>query len=178
MNQAPGSNPPGAESPETHAVFQLAYDQIRRLARHVRRERPSDTLSTTALVNEAFIKVCDHFGSGADAEHIKAVTVRAMRHILVDHVRRRSAEKRGGGQAAVTLDDLIDEGQSHGLDLVAVDAALRGLETISPRLATVVEMHVFAGFDMQEIATQLGIAERTAFRDWRKARAYLLTQLA
>jgi RNA polymerase sigma factor (TIGR02999 family) len=177
MSQVPRPNPDAAASLDAQAVFQLAYDEIKRLARYVRRSGSSNTLSTTALVNEAFIKVCDHFGSQADPEQVKAVTVRAMRQILVDHARRRSADKRGGGEAAVTLDDLVDEGQAHGFDLVAVDAALRGLEAISPRLAAVVELHVFGGFEMQEIATQLGITERTVLRDWRKARAYLVTQL-
>ncbi|WP_313913575.1 ECF-type sigma factor [Tahibacter sp.] len=174
---------PTADQAETAAsgdLFALAYDELKRLAHHARRERRSyETLDTTALVHETYLKIGAHeLAAGKEPGYLRALAARAMRQILVDRARRRMAEKRGAGAAQVTLNGLEPDGSAQPFDLVAVDAALTRLEALDARFAQVVELHVFAGMPIVQIATQLGLSERTVFRNWRAARAFLIGQLA
>ncbi len=166
-----------AQAPEQ--LFALAYQELKRLARRERRRAPgADTLDTTALVHETFLKIRQRAEIGErDASYLRALAARAMRQILVDRARRRQAGKRGAGAARVTLEGLEVDAVGNCFDLVQVDRGLTLLEQLDARLARVVELHVFAGLAMAEVAQALGVNERTAFRDWRKARAFLVSQL-
>lgn len=162
------------------AIVDLVYGDLRRLARQqLRNRRPGDTLDTTGLVNEAYLKLVDHSVAGIrDRGHFFAICARAMRQILVDHARARTRLKRGGAspdlpfaEDALGLETQVDE-------VLAVDQALARLEEKSDRLVQVVECRYFAGFTEGETATALGVSERTVHRDWLKARAWLHTELA
>ena len=150
----------------------LLYGELRQLARAQRRGEA--TLTTTALVHEAYIKLVGQEGaSWADRRHFFAYAAKAMRSLLADALRRRLADKRGG--TAQRDDDalLALSIPDAGVDYVAIDQALTELDTVSPRLAEVVELHVYAGLGFNEIASCMQVTERTVFRDWRKARALL-----
>ncbi len=159
-------------------AFDLLYAQLRQLARRQLRVAPHGTLCTTALVHEAWLKL----GSVGAAQRgaFLAMAARTMRNVLIDHLRERRAIKRGGGVRAITLDTdiAIVDGRDNGLDLLAVEQGLERLEQLDPRLVSVVECHFFAGMDFAEIGRVLEISERTAQRDWRRARAFLRVQIA
>jgi RNA polymerase sigma factor (TIGR02999 family) len=128
-------------------------------------------------VHDAFLKVRSHAAAQVfDSVHLKARVTRAKRQIPVDHARSARAGKHAGAQRPVTLEG-VEAGGGDRFDLVAVDAALRELDGLDPRCAKVVELHVFGGLTMPEIADLLQLAERTVFRDWRKARAILVDRL-
>jgi len=158
-------------------LFALAYDELKKIARRARRGRAGyETLDTTALVHETFLKIRGRDEArDADPDYLRALAARAMRQILVDRSRRRLADKRGAGPRHVTLSGIDAADHEMPFDLVAVDRALAALEVLDVRLARLVELHVFSGMAMPEVATFLAITERTAFRDWRKARAFLVT---
>ena len=163
-------------------LFPLVYADLRGLAAAaMAREAQGHTLQPTALVNEAWLKLAR---GGAPAvsgrEHFLAVAARAMRQVLVDHARRRAAERRGGGRVQVSLADIagVDAMSVDPDELLALDRALDELETIEPRLRQVVEYRYFAGLTDGEIASVLGVARRTVLRDWVKARAWLNRALA
>ncbi len=174
MSPSPPTTP---EDDQAKAIFDIAYAELKRLARHVRRGSGSETLRTTALVHEAFLKVGSHAVPGHSREHLRAIVTRAMRQILIDHARAQQTAKRGGGAVEVTLDNVAALDSRGAFDLLAVDQALVALEALNMRLAQVVELHVIGGLSMAEIAQYLGVTERTAFRDWRKARAFLVERL-
>ncbi|MEM0962731.1 MAG: ECF-type sigma factor [Bacteroidota bacterium] len=161
-------------------LLPLVYDELRRIAhRHLGRGRSSDTIHTTALVHEAYLKLANGSNGASDRTHFFAVASTAMRHVLVDYARRRSAQKRGGGAYATTL----DEGHALAVDarvddVLALDEALTRLALLDQRLARVVEMRFFGGMDVDEVARALGVSDRTVKRDWRKARAVLQAELA
>jgi len=161
-------------------AFPVVYDELRRVAhRHLEREREGHTLSTTALVHEAYLRLRDQ-GKGAfnDRVHFFAIAARAMRRILVDHARRHHAAKRGEGARRVSLESV--EGlaleERAGL-LVALDGALVQLASLDARQAQVVELRFFGGLTEEETARALGIGLRTAKRDWAKARSWLYQTL-
>ncbi len=160
-------------------LYLVAYAELKRLAQRLRRQaHEAETLDTTALVHEAYLKIRGHEqASGKDPTYLHALAARAMRQILVDRARRRMADKRGGGLAHITLEGIAVAVDKQAFDLVDVDHALQALDALAPRLAEVVELHVFAGLSMPEVAAFLEITERTAFRDWRKARAFLVQKL-
>lgn len=160
-------------------LFALAYDELKRLARRARRGAPAqETLDTTALVHEAFLKIrVRDQARDEDPGYLRALAARAMRQVLVDRARRRLADKRGGGPQHVTLGGIQTPAGERPFDLIAVDRALTELEALDARLARLVELHVFAGMTMTEVASVLDVTERTAFRDWRKARAFLVEHL-
>jgi RNA polymerase sigma factor (TIGR02999 family) len=137
------------------------------------RRRPGDTLSTTALVHEAYLKLtASSHQTYQDRVHFFAVASRAMRQILVDYARRMSAVKRDGGRAVTFDPDLLgDPGRAE--ELLALDEALEQLEALDERLARTVEMRFFGGLSVEEVADALGVSPRTVKRDWRKARAFL-----
>lgn len=161
-------------------LFPLLYDDLRRIAhRRLRAERPGHTLDTTALVNEAYLRLVG--GSGATWEsrvHFFAVAAKVMRHILVDYARRRRAEKRGGGAVRVSLqDDMVVE-EPRIDDLLALDEALTALSERHERMGEVVEYRFFGGMTVKEAAQALDVSVRTVERDWRRAKAYLYRELA
>lgn len=161
-------------------LFAEVYEQLRARARAQMQHAPLErTLSTTALVHEAYIKLSgDAQWTSRDRYHFFALVSRAMRQILVDHARRRGAAKRGGDMERITLSGVGSESSaSSPVDLLALDEALRTLATLNPRHARVVEMRFFAGMDPGEIAGVLGVSRRTAEQDWAAARAWLSTRL-
>ena len=161
-------------------LFSVAYEELRRLAASVRRGDPSATLSPTALVNEAWIKLANSPGIAATSRlHFKRIAARAMRQLLVEAARRRNAHKRGGSEnfAFVTFDESREKGVECSRDLLALNAALDELAKISPRQALMVESRFFGGLDMTETAAMLNVSEATILRDWRAAKAWLAHQL-
>jgi RNA polymerase sigma-70 factor, ECF subfamily len=160
-------------------LFSVTYEELRRLAASVRRSDGSATLTPTALVNEAWLKLADSPGLGATSRtHFKRIAARAMRQVLVEAARRRNAGKRGGGDVAlVTFDDAVHAPAHSADDLLALDAALDALAHVSPRQALMVESRFFGGLGVDETAALLGVSEATVLRDWRAARAWLAHEL-
>lgn len=156
-------------------LFAVAYDELRRAA-HFRlgRRRTGDTLSTTVLVHEAYVRLVD--GSRAqwvDRAHFLAVASRAMRFVLIDHLRARGAQKRGAGAERISLDEVQLAGEEPEPDLLALHEALERLADFSPRLAQLVEYRFFGGLTYDEIAEVTGLSVPTVKRDWTRARAWL-----
>lgn len=159
-------------------AYALVYDQLRAIARRQQRGRGDRTLCTTALVNETWLKLAQSDVLARDREHFLAIAARAMRMIVIDQARRRQADKRGGGLLRVTLGTELATDAQGAEDLLALDAALARLAEADARLAQVVEWRYFGGLTEEEIATLLGVTDRTVRRDWRKARAFLSLQMA
>lgn len=153
----------------------LVYDDLRKMARaQLRRIRPGDTLDTTALVHEAYLKLVDQTrAEWRDRGHFMAVTATAMRQILIDYARGRARAKRGGGAVAAPLDEAHVAVVGEAERLLDIDRALHQLAAIDPRLVRVVECRYFAGYSDEETAEALGLSLRTAQRDWLRARAWL-----
>jgi len=161
-------------------LLPLVYEQLRELAaRHLRGERSGHTLTPTALVHEAYLRMStDASLAPQDRRQFFAIAARRMRQVLVDHARHRDAAKRGGPQReAVTLSALSEDGESP-LDALALEQALTRLEAMDERKVRVVELRYFAGLEMSDIAQVLGISRATAQRDWEVARAFLFEALA
>lgn len=160
-------------------VFDALYPELRHIAeaRVLAGER---TLTPTVLVHEAYLRLIGNAAlSLNDRRHFLACAARAMRSIVIDHVRRRSADKRGGHDERVPLDaitDVIGAG-APDLELLALDAALDALDRVNPRQREVVELRYYGGVEFAEIATLFGVTERTAKREWERARAFLYAQL-
>jgi len=158
-------------------LLPLVYDELRALARRHLGRRGA-TLDTTAVVHEAYLKV---FGKGpaelVDRSHFYGTVCLAMRQVVRDHARRRNAHKRGGDALVVTLDSVEVGVERDLLGLIALDEALDDLQALDPRLCEVVNLRFFAGLTVEEIAQLRGQTERTVHRDWRKARALLLSSL-
>lgn len=165
-------------SNETLPSFDQLYAQLRRLARRQLGGTPRTMLCTTALVHEAWLKLGE--ANAAPRGAFLAMAAKTMRHVLIDHVRERRADKRGGGVRAVTLDTevALAAGCNDSVDLLAVERGLQELERLDPRLVSVVECHFFAGMDFAEIGGALALSERTVQRDWRRARAFLRVHFA
>ena len=158
------------------ALFALAYRELRSIAhRRLAGANRGGTLSTTALVHEAYLKLADRAGPGwQDRGHLLACASLAMRHVLVDRARERRALKRGGGDSArVTFDADAVPGDDQPDVLLALNEALERLTALAPRLAQVVECRFFGGLSEQETADALGLTVRTVQRDWVKARVLL-----
>ena len=165
-------------------VFALVYEELRRVAsRQGMRFGAGATMSTTALVHEAYLKLAgDDALSANDRTHFFALAARAMRHILIDHARKGGARKRGSGARLLSLDGLDDAADvAHGSaadELLALDRALERLAALDPELERLVEWRFFAGLTLEEIAGLTGTSERTLKRDWAVARAFLLRSIA
>ena len=162
----------------------LIYNEMRRIARnHIRRERVDNTLQTTALAHEAFVRlVRGDRGEWQDRAHFFAVCAHVMRGILVDAARARRAVKRGGAEGvnqatAVNLDEIADLRSDRSSEFVALDEALNELAELDERKARVVELRFFGGLSVEETAEVLGISPQSVMRDWKLARAWLLAQL-
>ena len=163
-------------------IYGLLYDDLHRIARAQIRQRTTGRISATSLVNESWLRLSGAHFTVENRRHFTALIARAMRFVLMDEVRKGLAEKRGDGQRAMSLDEDIDVAQDSAqdgalLEMVALDAALTRLSRLDARLGQLVELRYFAGLDDNEIAEALGVTDRTLRRDWRKARAFMLTQL-
>jgi RNA polymerase sigma factor (TIGR02999 family) len=161
-------------------LIPVVHKELRRLAHYyMRRERSGHILQTSALINEAYIKLVDHKGmQWQDRAHFYAVAAQAMRRVLVDNARSRNYTKRGGGLNFVPLEEAADLAQKTAADLIALDDALTTFASLYPRKSKIVEMRYFGGYDVKEIASILGIAEITVSRDWAFAKAWLLRHLS
>ena len=156
----------------------IVYDELHRLARrYMRGERPGHSLQTTALVNEAYMRLVDYTRmQWQDRAHFFAVSAQVMRRILVEHARRHNL-KRGGGVPHVSLDEAALVGGDRAANLVALDDALHMLAQIDPRKAQVVEMRFFGGLNVDETADVLKVSPATVMRDWSTAKAWLYREL-
>lgn len=152
----------------------VLYDELREIAHRHRASRSDDTLVTTALVHEAYLKLVDQSRAHwTDRAHFLALAAVAMRHILTDRARARVAAKRGGGAVIITLDDDVSASEEHPQALLRIDEALERVTAIDERLGRVVEYRFFGGLTHEEIAEVLGVTVRTVERDWAKARTLL-----
>lgn len=160
-------------------LFDRVYSELRRIAGAQVRMR-STTMLPTELVHETYLKLLgDQVVNARDRGHFFALAARAMRHILVDAARRKTAQKRGGNVTAVKIDEgaiepAIDD---NPMDVLALDEALIDLQEVSPRSVQIVELRHFAGLSVEETARELGCSTRTVKRDWRSARAFLFDRL-
>ncbi len=155
-------------------LYTLVNDDLRRIASRHLAGRPTGTLGTTAMVNEAYLRLAGP-GEGAweDRSHFLAVASRAMRHILVDSARRKLARKRGGGALAVELEEGHAAESPRVAEILELDEALTKLGALNERLARVVELRYFGDLSEEETARVIGVTDRTVRREWRKARAFL-----
>lgn len=157
----------------------LVHAELRRLAhREMGRERVGHTLQTTALVNEAYLRLIEVSKvQWQDRAHFFAMSARLMRRILVDHARSRQSQKRGGGTRKVPFDEALTVSPTGGADLVALDDALQALSSVDARKCQVVELRYFGGLSVEECAEALRVSPDTITRDWRLAKAWLLREL-
>jgi RNA polymerase sigma factor (TIGR02999 family) len=169
----------GGDAQALEQLVPIVYNELRRLAHyHLRRERDGHTLQTTALVHEVYLRLCSQDKpQWEDRAHFFAVAARMMRRILVDHSRRRGAEKRGHAAIHVPLDDALTIPVQEQFDLIALDGALEQLAAFDARKCQVVEMRFFAGLRAKEIAAVLKTTEATVRRDWIIAKAWLYRYL-
>jgi RNA polymerase sigma-70 factor (ECF subfamily) len=161
-------------------LLALVYNELRRVASQLmRRERADHTLSPTAVVHEAVIRLLGEsvFDKAADRSFLLASAARTMREVLIDHARRRAAGRRGGGRRRVALDSIVDYFEAQKLDVLAVHEALDRLAELNGRQAQVITLRYFGGMTVPEVATALGVAPVTVERDWRLARAWLAGEL-
>jgi RNA polymerase sigma factor (TIGR02999 family) len=161
-------------------LFPLIEGELRRLARQaLAGEGPANILETTALINEAYVRLVDtRIATWNDRNHFFACCARLMRRILVDEARARATGKRGGGVQPLTLNDISEKSPQRSTDLVAIDDALTDLERLDPRRAQVVELRFFGGMTVGETAAVLGVSPETVARDWRLAKFWLLRELS
>jgi RNA polymerase sigma factor (TIGR02999 family) len=157
----------------------LVLGELRQLAAaYLRRERPGHTLQATALVNEAYLRLAGQKpGRWQGRKHFYGIAARLMRQVLVEHARRRGAEKRGGGRAAVTLGHADEVAGSPEVDVLAVHEALERLAAFDSQQARVVELRFFGGLSIEEAAEALGVGHATVEREWALARAWLRKEL-
>ena len=157
----------------------LVYEELRRLAHHfMEGQRPNHTLQTTALVNEAYLRLADQTNPRwQNRAHFFAVAARAMRQILVSYARTQQAQKRGGGAFKIELDEAAILSPEQSQEIVDLHEALERLETLDSRKAQVVELKFFGGLNYEEIAEVLKIARMTVRRDWEFAKLWLYTEL-
>jgi RNA polymerase sigma factor (TIGR02999 family) len=162
------------------ALFPLVYEELSRIAhRQLGRFRPGETLNTSALVHDAYLRLVDQTHAGwADRAHFFATAARAMRFIVVDYARQRSAEKRGGGASLLRLDEVDVPIQEQAGLLVGLDETLTRLATVDARMAKIVELRFFGGLTEVETAEVLGVTDRTVRREWLKAKAWLHCELS
>ncbi|MBL8238258.1 MAG: sigma-70 family RNA polymerase sigma factor [Bryobacterales bacterium] len=171
-----------ADRRELNLLFAATYEELRRLARTMRRTAPNATLSPTTLVNEAWIKLAGAEGMTWESPlHFKRIAARAMRQLLIGAARRKNAAKRQNGAAlVVTFTDELPVAAETGCgaeELLRLEAALEELARLSPRQASIVESRFFGGLEVGETAELLGVSEATVARDWRVAKAWLSREL-
>jgi RNA polymerase sigma factor (TIGR02999 family) len=161
-------------------IFEIVYDELRRLASGLlHKERDDHTLQPTALVHETYCRLIDQTRiTWQNRAHFFGIAARAMRQILVDYARRRTAEKRGGDLQRITLDEGLDLSVDPDVEISELDDALNRLEEMDERMTRVVELHVFGGMREVEIAHVLSISRRTVQRDWQAAKLWLGRELS
>ena len=157
----------------------LVYEELRQqAARYMRKERAGHSLQATALINEAYLRLIDVKNvQWQNRAHFFAIAANLMRRILVDHARKRDAEKRGGSQVLLTLDDAFAGQKPSDVDLLAIDQALTKLAALDSQQARVVELRFFSGLTVEETATALNVSARSVKRDWSVARAWLRREI-
>jgi len=161
-------------------LMPVVYPELRRIAReHLLRRQPGHTLESAALANEAYLKLV-RAGSirCENRTHFFALCAQVIRRLLVDHARSRTNTKRGGDGVKVPLDEVLLEAKARGVEMLALDRALDTLAGLDERKSKVVELRYFGGLSIDEAAEVLGISSKTAARDWRMAKAWLLDQLS
>ena len=160
--------------PAVDELFPVVYQELRRLAHaYMRRERPGVTLQTTALVNEAYIRLNSYDRTRIlNRKHFLALAAGAMRRILVDHAKSRDSAKRGGGFQKVSLDEAVTA-DKRSADVIAIDEALTDLRAWDSRKAKIVELRFFGGLNIEETADVMGLSATTVQREWRSAKAWL-----
>jgi RNA polymerase sigma factor (TIGR02999 family) len=169
-----GKGDPGA----VDRLFPLVYRELRALVRRRVGAGRGETLRTTALVHETYLRLVDQSQATYENRvHFFAVAAKVMRRLVIDHARERGAQKRGGARSPITLDDDAVAAPADAIDAEALEEALGRLETLAPRLGRIVEMRYFAGLTTDETAAALAISPATVKRDWFKARAFLLREL-
>jgi RNA polymerase sigma-70 factor (ECF subfamily) len=169
----------GGDQAALDRLAPLVYGELRQMAhRYMRRENPGNSLQTTALVHEAYLKLAGVDGMDwNDRAHFFAVSAQMMRRILVDAARMRAADKRGGALARVDLNESVDGMEDRSAELVALDDALDALAAVDARKAQVVEMRFFGGLSVAETSAVLKISEPSVLRDWKLARAWLMREM-
>jgi RNA polymerase sigma-70 factor, ECF subfamily len=169
----------GGDEAALGELIPLVEAELRRLARiYMARERLGHTLQTTALVNEAFLRLIDARQVGwQDRAHFLGIAARVMRRVLVDHARTRGVQKRGGGGYKVPLDDAMAVSPARDFNLLALDRALEMLAAVDERKSRVIEMRFFGGMTVEETAEALHVSPDTVKRDWRLAKLWLLREL-
>ena len=160
-------------------IIPIVYRELRRIAHHyMAGERPDHTLQTTALVNEAYLKLVDSRGvNWRNRAHFFAISAQLMRRILVDYARARGYRKRGGGAREVTLQDKLVGANERGRNVLELDDALKALAELDRRKSQVVELRFFGGLSLEETAEVLKVCPDTVLRDWRMAKAWLGREL-
>ena len=161
------------------SLMPIVYDELRRLARHhLRRERAGHTLQTTALVNQAYLRLVDQRKvQWQNRAHFFALSAQLMRRILLDHARRRHQAKRGGDAVRVSLDESAIVTGERDAQLIALDDALRRLEEVDERKSKVVELRFFGGLNIDETAEAMRISPATVRREWSMAKAWLYREI-
>jgi len=161
-------------------VIPLVYQELRRLAHsQMRRERAGDTLQTTALINEAYLRLVDYARvRPRDRAHFLAIAAQAMRRILIERARHRRSAKRGSGGQKVSLDEVADVSNEQAADLVALDEALTNLAAFDSRKAQIVELKYFGGMTIEETAEVLEVSTPTVERDWQMAKIWLHREIS
>ena len=161
-------------------LMPLVYKELHHMARHyMARESPGHTLQTTALVNEAYVRLVDSAHANFQNRiHFLAVCAQAMRRILADWGRSRRALKRGGKIPLLRLDEALDGGEAPGLDFADLDEALKALAKVDPRKSQVVELRFFGGLNLEETAEVLKVSSDTVMRDWKMAKNWLRCELS
>ena len=162
------------------SLVPLVYDELRRVARHyLKQEKQNHTLSSTALVHEAYLRlVSQKEVAWQNRAHFFGVASQMMRRILVDHARHHSYGKRGGGAMTLALDEAVATPQRREIDLVALDDALDGLAKLDERQSRMVELRFFGGLSIEETSEVLGISAPTVKREWASARAWLFREIS
>jgi RNA polymerase sigma factor (TIGR02999 family) len=168
------------QPPDADRLIPLVYDEMRQLAaNYLRRENPGHTLQSTALVNEAFLKLVDQTRVNWQGKtHFFAVGAEIMRRILVDHARTKQRQKRGGDRQRIELHDDLKVSAQRDEDLLAVDEAILKLAERDPRQAKIVELRFFGGLTVAEVAEVLGVSKRTVESEWTMIRAWLRRELS
>jgi RNA polymerase sigma factor (TIGR02999 family) len=170
----------GGDESALEKLMPIVYGELHRMARrYMAQESPDHTLQTSALVNEAYLRLVDAANANwQNRVHFFAVSAQAMRRILVDWARSRQALKRGGQLRPLRLDDALAVTQEQPVDLVALDDALKALAALDPRKSQVVELHFFGGLDLEETAEVLKVSSDTVLRDWKLAKNWLRCELS
>ena len=169
----------GGDSAALDELMPLVYEELRRLAHQcMRRERPGHTLQTSALVNEACLRLVDQKNiHWQDRAHFLGIAARLMRQVLVDYARKRRYAKRGGDARRVSLDEAMIISEERAADVVVLDEALKSLAEIDPRKSQIVELRFFGGLSIEETAAVLKVSPGTVMREWTLAKAWLRREM-